>query len=107
MNSTQEKFGLDPEVISKILKVLYSNSKVDQVILYGSRAKGNFKKGSDIDLTLKGEEVNSHLVFNLETQLDDLMLPYLIDLSAYGEINNPSLIEHIDRVGILLKPDLI
>ena len=74
--------------------------EIDEAILYGSRAKGNCRNGSDIDLTLKGRNLTLSQLFKIETQLDDLLLPYKIDLSIYHKIENLDLIEHIKRVGI-------
>jgi len=67
--------------------------------LYGSRAKGNYKPGSDIDLTLKGIGLDLKLINKISIELDDLLLPYTFDLSIYNAIDDPALIEHIERVG--------
>ncbi|WP_197904747.1 nucleotidyltransferase domain-containing protein [Desulfosarcina alkanivorans] len=56
--------------------------------MYGSRAKGNFKPGSDIDLTLKVNRLNLHLLNKISLELDDLLLPYTVDLSIYTISNN-------------------
>lgn len=76
--------------------------EIAQVILYGSRAKGNFQNGSDIDLVIKGESVSHSQLLALENRLDDLLLPYSMDLSLLHEIGNPELIGHIQRVGVVL-----
>jgi len=74
--------------------------------LYGSRAKGNFKNGSDIDLTLKGDNISLTVLNSIVNQIDDLLLPYSFDLSIFNKITNPDLIEHISRVGLVfyVKP---
>ena len=59
---------------------------------------GNFKPHSDIDLTLKGKNLDLNIQQKIETQLDDLLLPYRIDLSVFHQIQNQDLIEHISRV---------
>jgi len=61
------------------------------VILYGSRARGNYRNGSDIDLALVGKELDLTTLFKVETELDDLLLPYKIDLSIHHKIENPDL----------------
>ena len=86
------KYGLDHKTIEKISGVLSSYAKIERVLIYGSRAKGDFSNGSDIDF--------SELT-KLATQLDDLMLPYKIDISLYHQISNPDLIDHIERVGLV------
>lgn len=94
------KFGLTENVIHKIQQQLYLHNEIENVIIYGSRAKGNYKTNSDIDLTIKGN-VNLTILNTLENELDDLLLPYKIDISIYNQISNIDLVNHIDRVGQL------
>ena len=93
------RFGLKETTISQINTVLAQYPQVESSILYGSRAKGNYKPSSDIDLTLTGDKIDLRLIHKIETALDDLLLPYTIDLSAYRHLTNPQLLDHIDRVG--------
>ncbi len=95
------RFGLSDEVIGRINSVFLRHPLIDEVIHYGSRAKGNFKTGSDIDLTIKGEQMNLSTLYKVERELDDLLLPYSFDLSIWRHIDNPDLLEHIDRVGVV------
>ena len=74
---------------------------VEKAVLYGSRAKGNFKTGSDIDLTLYGRALTSDLRSAIAGELDDLLLPYTIDLSIFSELDHAQLQEHIERVGVV------
>ena len=67
--------------------------------MYGSRAKGTSKPGSDIDLTLKGRELDLHVLNRISRDLDDLLLPYNIDLSIYHRIKDQDVLDHIHRVG--------
>jgi predicted nucleotidyltransferase len=92
-------YGLKDETVEAIHNVFAKYPEVDAAILYGSRAKGNFKPGSDIDLTLKGESLNLKLLNKISLEIDDLLLPYNVDLSIYHQIDNPELIDHIERVG--------
>jgi len=94
------KFGLSKNNIIQINTIFANFSSIQKVILYGSRAKGNYKNGSDIDLTLIGENISHKDLLNISNQLDDLMTPYQFDLSIYSQINNPELLKHINRVGI-------
>lgn len=95
------KFGLKESTIAKINGVFSAVPEVDQVIIYGSRAMGTCRNGSDIDLTIKGKAVTHSQVLRIENQLDDLLLPYTIDLSLLHQISNKDLLEHIKRVGIV------
>jgi predicted nucleotidyltransferase len=93
------KFGLKKEAIKKIRDIFKRYEPIEEVILYGSRAKGNFKPGSDIDLTLIGKGLNLKVLNKISLELDDLLLPFSFDLSLYHHIKQPDLIGHIQRVG--------
>jgi type I restriction enzyme S subunit len=93
------QFGLKTEVIEAIQQVLEQNPRVDKALVFGSRAKGNYKEGSDIDLALKGD-ITAKDLLDLHGKLDALNLPYSFDLVNYNTINEPDLKEHIDRAGV-------
>ena len=94
-------FGLKDIHINSIQSVFKNYSSVVKVILYGSRAKGNYKNGSDIDLTLVGNALDLSTLLKIENELDDLLLPHKIDLSIFHKIENPDLIDHINRIGVI------
>ncbi len=95
------KYGLPELTIQKIRTVLRHYSQVEKATLYGSRAKGNYKNGSDIDLTLHGStDLTLKVLYRIMDELDDLLLPYIIDLSIFNTISDPDVIEHIQRVGV-------
>jgi predicted nucleotidyltransferase len=94
------KFGLKEKVIEQINSVFAKFPQVEEVVIYGSRAKGNYKKGSDIDLSLKGTDIDLSLMHTIELEIDDLLLPYTFDISIYDQISNQDVIAHIERVGI-------
>ena len=94
-----EVFGLKEKDINAINDVFNQYPEIIQVTIYGSRAKGNYKPGSDIDLSIVDADLDFTQLLEIENKLDDLMLPYKIDLSQKRMINNPDLISHIDRVG--------
>lgn len=98
--STAQPFGLSAATLEKLNSVFAQHSAIDSVLIYGSRAKGNYRAGSDIDLTIKGNEIPFAEFMQIENQIDDLMLPYTMDLSQYKQLNNTELIAHIDRVGV-------
>ena len=74
----------------------------DAVKLYGSRAKGTFHERSDVDLVLIGTGIDRFLVADILLDLADTDLPYTVDLQNYSEIKNRALVEHIDRVGMVI-----
>lgn len=92
--------GLNETTQQKLIEVFSSNPAIQKVLLYGSRAMGNYKPGSDIDLTVIAPSLKLNDLFRLQTILDDPFLPYKIDLSLYHLIDNDSLLEHIQRVGL-------
>lgn len=96
------RFGLKETTIEKICAVFAKFPQVEKAVLYGSRAKGNYKNGSDIDLTLYGgSDLTLNVLYKIATELDDLLLPYTIDLSIFGQLTDPDFIEHIQRVGLV------
>lgn len=95
------KFGLKDETINKINSVFEKIPEVEQVIIYGSRAKGNYRNGSDIDITLKGAELSYKILDTIISEIDDLDTPYMFDVSIFDKLNAPSLEEHINCVGLI------
>lgn len=95
----KKMFGLSNNDMQMIKSVFEKFPQVHEVIIYGSRAKGNYKPYSDIDLSLIGESLSQKLLFEIELCLDDLMLPYVFDLNIKNKISNPELLDHISRVG--------
>lgn len=92
-------YGLKTSTIEQMQVVFAKFPQVEKVILYGSRAKGNYRPASDIDMTLVGKELSLSISYRIEDALDDLLLPYKIDISIMQHINNPDLLAHIERVG--------
>lgn len=95
------KSGLNRDELELILSVLRRYPEISSVILFGSRAKGNCRHNSDIDLAVEG--IDSHLqIEKLAMDLEDLPLPYRFDVQSLSRIENPQLLDHIHRVGIIL-----
>lgn len=95
------KFGLSEKTIQGINDTFAAFPQIEKAVIFGSRAKGNYKNGSDIDLTLHGRELTTKLLRKIENELDELLLPYKIDLSIFERISNPDFVDHIQCVGIL------
>jgi len=96
------QFGLTQATLDKLNSIFVQHRAIGSVLIYGSRAKGNYRPGSDIDLTIKGDEIPFAEFMRIEDQIDDLMLPYSVDLSQYRQIGNAELIAYIDRVGVAI-----
>jgi uncharacterized protein len=99
--SPAHPFGLSPATLEKINSVFAQHAAIAAVLIYGSRAKGNYRTGSDIDLCIRGGDISFAELMQIENQIDDLMLPYTVDLSQYKQLDNAELIAHIDRVGVV------
>lgn len=92
--------GLSAGAVERIRAVFAEFPEVDRAVLYGSRAKGNYKPGSDIDLTLEGRDLDLGLLGRIDAGLDELYLPQRFDLSLLAMINHAELLDHIRRVGV-------
>lgn len=97
------RFGISEKSFELLLESLAKYPEVEEVIIFGSRAKGNFKKGSDIDLAIKGAQCSARLALTLQSYLnEELPIPYMVDVLDYNSLNHQELKEHIDRVGVKL-----
>jgi predicted nucleotidyltransferase len=95
------KFGLLASDIETIISVLSKQPKVENACIFGSRAKGNFKKGSDVDIALKGTGLDFDTLSQISYWLnEETEMPYKFDVLNYYSITEPALKEHIDRMGI-------
>ncbi len=97
------KYGLSDKDLDLITRVCAVPAEIEQAILFGSRAKGNYKRGSDVDLALKGDGVNKETVSLLSGILNEgLPLPYYFDVLRYDSIRDEKLKADIDRVGVVI-----
>lgn len=94
--------GVPQECANQLHSVFVSHQEIEQVILYGSRAKGNYRKFSDIDITLVGSGLTKSILNRVYFEVDDLLLPYTFDISVFHEIQNPDVVNHIKRVGVII-----
>ncbi|MCP9931114.1 nucleotidyltransferase domain-containing protein [Cyanobium sp. AMD-g] len=100
--ASAQAIGLPESAMAAIRRVLATYPEVESAILYGSRALGRHRPASDIDLTLTGHAISNATLARIDADLDDLLLPWLIDLSALAAIRHPALLDHIQRAGVLL-----
>ena len=95
-------FGIAPKSFELILKTISGFKEIEKVAIYGSRALGNYKQGSDIDLAIYGFNISAETVIKLKTRLEqELPIPYYFDLTHYETISNSELKKHIDEFGKL------
>ncbi|WP_425636611.1 nucleotidyltransferase family protein [Algoriphagus yeomjeoni] len=97
----KNKFGLLDSDLEAILSVLSNHAQVESAYIFGSRAKGNYKNGSDVDIAMKGEGIDFDTVSQISYFLnEETNMPYKFDVLNYHTIKEPDLLEHIDRVGV-------
>jgi uncharacterized protein len=94
------RHGLSTRTMEQIQAVLARFPEVGRAVLFGSRAKGTAKLGSDIDLALYGEGLDWRVLGCIEDELDDLLLPYTFSLLHHHDRTDPEVAAHIARVGI-------
>ena len=95
------KFGLKQTDLDAIISILEKYSDIESAVIFGSRAKGNYKNGSDVDIALKGKSLNFDLINQISYWLnEESLMPYKFDILNYHTISSQDLIDHIDRVGI-------
>lgn len=95
-------YGLPQSTIDNLRNVFTKVPTLRKVILYGSRARGDYRNGSDIDLTLIGDDLTERDKLRIMTDIDDLWLPYTIDISIFHHLHNAALKANIQRDGHIL-----
>ena len=94
------KFGLKEFDLDYIISKISDFSEIEKAVIFGSRAKGNYKPGSDIDIAIMGENITFDVLSKLHSLLEEQgPLPYLFDIVDYTHLNHHELKEHIDRIG--------
>lgn len=93
------KFGISDTVIEELHEIFRRHKNIKKVIIFGSRSKGNYRAGSDIDLALIGNDIDYKFLLEISTEIDDLGLLYSIDMVDYQSIIGTPIGDHIDRVG--------
>lgn len=96
--------GLPEHVVEKICVIFRNYPQIQRVVLYGSRAMGTYRPGSDIDLCIEADSLGLTELLSIENRIDDLLLPWKLDLSLLHQIDNPALLDHIRRIGVVFYP---
>ena len=99
-NETRLENGLKPKHQQEIEAIIKQQKNVESVWLFGSRAMGTYKDSSDIDLVVKGSELTLSDLEKILTKLELTTIPYKVDILIKHKINNPELLEHIEKFGI-------
>ena len=99
-NNTTNAFGLTNRDMKTLLDTFAKYPEIKEVHLFGSRAKGNYKTGSDIDLAAMNEGVNTKIISVINSLLSESSLPYKVYFVNFFELTNQDFIDHIKRVGV-------
>jgi predicted nucleotidyltransferase len=103
IDKSVDKFGIPSESFKMIISILKKNNKIKEIFLFGSRAKGNYKKGSDIDIAITADSLSLEELNQIRVEINNLALPYKVDVIDFNKISNNDLKEHILRVGKLIS----
>jgi predicted nucleotidyltransferase len=97
------KYGLSERTLNTLDSIFRKYPGIKEAVLYGSRAKGKYRMGSDIDLSLKTvDNFTFNDLLHIAGDFDDSDMPYFVDVSIYDQLSKPELKAHIDRVGKVL-----
>lgn len=99
-------FGIGQENINRLNAIFAARPSIRRVVLYGSRARGNYRAGSDIDLCLDAPNLSLHELLAIDTGIDDLLMPWKVDLVHQQKLDSPALLESIQRAGVQIYPVL-
>ncbi|NLK97139.1 nucleotidyltransferase domain-containing protein [Defluviitalea saccharophila] len=96
-------FGLKESDLEYIINVLGVFTEIEKAVIFGSRAKGNYKPGSDIDIAIFGDKITFDTLSKLHAMLEDEgPLPYFFDIVDYTHSEHKELKNHIERVGQII-----
>ena len=99
IDDTVIKFGISSDVLERIVQTIRLEKRIKEIILFGSRAKGEFKKGSDIDIAVIADTLQFDELNQIRVNISELLTPYSVDIIDFNKITNNELKEHILRVG--------
>jgi predicted nucleotidyltransferase len=94
-------FGLSKQTIDQLKKVFINHPSISKVVIYGSRALGNYSEGSDIDLAIMSDSISFTELLKIKTEICDMPIPYKVDISHVSKIENQELLKHIKSKGKL------
>jgi len=98
----EPKYGLLESDIIHVVSTLQQNRKIAKIVLFGSRAKGTYHAGSDVDIALFGDDLGLNDILDLSVEIEKLSMPYKFDLIIHSRIKEITLLDHIKRVGMIL-----
>ena len=98
-NEAYRMFGLSDRSYKELIQIVASIPEIEEAIIYGSRARGDYWHASDIDLSLRGKDLTKKTQRTLNDKLYESHIPYFFDTNIYSEIRNPAFKANVDRDG--------
>lgn len=102
LKAKSERFGLSLKAWGDLAVIFKNFPTIERVVLFGSRAKGTHKPGSDVDLVIDGAEVNTSTLLRLQSALENSDLPYFFDVLQLKKVDSLELLEHIREFGVVI-----
>lgn len=97
-------FGLSSDIINTLEGVFSQYPEIERVLIFGSRANGNFKDGSDIDLAILAPTLSDSRFAQLWNQLDELPIVFKMDILHWDRLANQHLRTKVLDEGRVLFP---
>jgi predicted nucleotidyltransferase len=92
--------GLTERSFRELQGLLSRYPDIEEVVLFGSRAKGTFHSGSDVDLAIMNTGLHPETIPQLLDAISESSIPYQVDVVDFHSLRNPDLLDHILRVGL-------
>ncbi len=96
------KFGIERETLEKIIEIFKRYKQVKKVCIFGSRARGDFKKGSDIDICVWLDDNGENIIYRIEDELEEINIILLFDIVVFNNITKESLKNSILKEGVII-----
>lgn len=96
-----EQFGIDKSIIEDIVNIIKKYKEITRAVIFGSRARGDYKKASDIDIALFGDNLTNTINTKIFFEIDELYMPYKVDLINFNTLGKENRIrENILKEGV-------
>ena len=95
-------YGLTEQSYKELMEILSSSPEIEEVLIFGSRARGDYWRASDVDLSIKGKNFARRNLAILNDRLYESHIPQIFDTHIYADIKNQRFKENVDQDGIVL-----
>lgn len=95
----KNNYGINDASYEEMISLFKSFDSLDKVYIFGSRARGDYKEGSDIDLAIESKD---DIKLRLLNKLEDIRCILNFDVVDVNNIENEKLLMNIKKEGILI-----